>query len=211
MKQLKLAIIALGCIAALSLSSCLSDNNDSDQGLTPAEIGQCLAATRGNYQGKIYYQAQNPDNLNDVIDTLNIRWTVTADTTVIVQEFPAAVAAANIKGNNDELKEALLEADPQPLNAYLGFYKASPVTFLLYPLSVKYTINYGGSTHTATVIFWVNNYSYGIFDQTTRGFEMRLVLAALHIDDDSSHNYLASDIGAGAASIFCVVSNLENQ
>lgn len=210
MKQLKFAILALGCIAALSLTSCLGDDNDNNQGLTPAEVGQCLTATKGSYQGKIYYQATNPENINDAIDTLDVRWTVTADTTLIVQEFPAAVAAANIKGNNDELKEALLEADPQPLNAYLGFYENDPISFLLYPLSVKYTVFYGERTHSATVVFWVNNYSYGIYNQTSRLFEMQFVLAALYIDDDTDHNYLASDLGIGTANVRCVLSNQEN-
>ena len=70
----KLTFIAfIGCImAALSFTSCNSDSDNSYQGLTEAEVQQCFLATRGLYNGKVVFLAENKANVNDKKDTLNV-------------------------------------------------------------------------------------------------------------------------------------------
>ena len=193
MKHLKFIFLALGCIAALSLTSCLGDNDsDGNSGLSKADIANCLASTKGTYSGKLYYFANNPQNPNDQVDTLDVNWTVNAvDTMVIINDFPTVVFAENVK-NNAELQQALLEAQPQPLKAYLSFYQVDPVSFLLYPLTVKLDVFYGGRTRAASVVFWINSYSWGQYSNS-KVFDMQFVLAALYLDDDKSLNYLTDN------------------
>jgi len=194
----KLKTIFAACLAAVCLASCISETNDnSNDTLTPAQVGQCLTATLGNYSGNILYQtAPITASIIDNSDTLDIEWSVQRDTTVMVSQFPAEVAASNI--SDKALAEALLQAGPAPLKAYMGFYKATPVSFLLAPVSVEYDIDYNGGSHTATLVFWVNTYSYGLYDATTRLFEMQLVAGGLFIDDDTSKNYFTGGSSATA-------------
>ena len=104
----KLTFIAfIGCImAALSFTSCNSDSDNSYQGLTEAEIQQCFLATRGLYNGKVVFLAENKANVNDKKDTLNVNWEITTDSTMTIYNFPVKALAEKITYNN-ELKEAV--------------------------------------------------------------------------------------------------------
>lgn len=191
MKRIKTILLALGCIAAVSLTSCLSDNdsNNDQEGLTKAEVDQCFAIMRGTYNGKVLFAAKNPDNPLDQIDTLDISWTV-ADTTLVVKQLPPAIIKDKI--NDKKIQEAFAEAQPSQMKAYIGIFQKTPIGFLLAPLTVDYNIFYDESTHKASLVFWYNNYSYGYYNTTSNLFEMQLVAAALYIDDNQNYNYIAS-------------------
>ena len=59
MKRLS-TFLALGCIIALSLTSCLkSDENNNNTGLTKAQRGQCFDAIHGEFSGEMIYPVLN--------------------------------------------------------------------------------------------------------------------------------------------------------
>lgn len=179
-------------VAAMCLTSCYYDSDNEYHEITPQEIGQCLTAVKGNYTGKLLFDLNNPNDPKDRTDTLDIAWSVTADTMFNVKEFPQAVFLDRIA--DPELKEAVEQAAPAPLIARLVFYQINPISFMVYPASVVYNIEYNGGTHKASLAFWINtSYSYGLYDTTNKTFQMQLMGAGLYLDDNMSHSYLVNN------------------
>ena len=179
-------------VAAICLTSCYYDSDNEYHEITPQEIGQCLTAVKGNYTGKLLFDLNNPNDPKDRTDTLDIAWSVTADTMFNVKEFPQAVFLDRIA--DPELKEAVEQAAPASLIARLAFYQINPISFMVYPASVVYNIEYNGGTHKASLAFWINtSYSYGLYDTTNKTFQMQLMGAGLYLDDNMSHSYLVNN------------------
>ena len=179
-------------VAAICLTSCYYDSDNEYHEITPQEIGQCLTAVKGNYTGKLLFDLNNPNDPKDRTDTLDIAWSVTADTMFNVKEFPQAVFLDRIE--DPELKEAVEQAAPAPLIARLAFYQINPISFMVYPASVVYNIEYNGGTHKVSLAFWINtSYSYGLYDTTNKTFQMQLMGAGLYLDDNISHSYLVNN------------------
>ena len=192
MKNLKFIFLALGCIAALSLTSCLSSDDDENTGLSKAQRDQCFAAVRGSYTGKLLYQnrdAQHP------VDTVDVSWSIGADTMLVLRPFPAKAVAEQI--NDTELRTALLEQTYMTeLKCYLGFYSyESDVSFLLAPIKIDIPVSYKDKTHTLSVYFWTD-YSYGYKNVTSGAMEAQLMMAAAYLDDNENYNYLSSTSSA---------------
>ena len=183
-------LLGLSCMAIMVLSSCLGDSDNNNQGLTPQEVGQCFNAIRGSYTGKMLFENYNPNDPTDYVDTLDIAWSVTADTMVVINQFPQAVILDRIA--DLQIKEALEQAVPTPLKAMIGFYESNPVSFLLYPYAVTYDIEYQEAPHNISLAFWSNAYSFGKFDSSTRVFQIQLMVAGLFLDENTSHNYLTN-------------------
>ena len=179
-------------VAAICLTSCYYDSDNEYHEITPQEIGQCLTAVKGKYTGKLLFDLNNPNDPKDRTDTLDIAWSVTADTMFNVKEFPQAVFLDRIA--DPELKEAVEQAAPAPLIARLAFYQINPISFMVYPASVVYNIEYNGGTHKVSLAFWINtSYSYGLYDTTNKTFQMQLMGAGLYLDDNMSHSYLVNN------------------
>ena len=194
-------------VAAMCLTSCYYDSDNEYHEITPQEIGQCLTAVKGNYTGKLLFDLNNPNDPKDRTDTLDIAWSVTADTMFNVKEFPQAVFLDRIA--DPELKEAVEQAAPAPLIARLAFYQINPISFLVYPASVVYNIEYEGATHKASLAFWINtSYSYGLYDTTNKTFQMQLMGAGLYLDDNMSHSYLVNNEYDDNASFPIVFTNV---
>jgi hypothetical protein len=197
-------LLGLGCFAALSLTSCLSSDSDSNdnQGLSQAAISQCLLATRGYYSGKILYPAKRT-NYN-VVDTLDISWSVNSDTTVVINQLPPVIVVDQI--SDPKIKAAMAEAQPAQLKAQMAFYATDPISFLLAPYSVRYNLYYDDSNHTADLVFWYNSYSVGVFNTKSSLFEMQLIAAALYIDENDKYNYIATGGESTAAVQFILTT-----
>ena len=202
---MKKILIAFCCLAAMTLTACLGDDNDG-QGLSRQEISQCFQAIKGNYTGKIVFENHNPNNYNDIADTLDIAWSITSNTLIVINEFPQAVILDRI--TEEPMKEALQAAAPATLNSVFGFYQTDPIGFLLYPYSVVYDIYLNGSPHKATLAFYINNYSFAIFDTSTRVMQMRFQVAGLYLDENASHNYL-TNTSYNNTSIPVVITNAD--
>ena len=184
----KLTFIAfIGCImAALSFTSCNSDSDNSYQGLTEAEIQQCFLATRGLYNGKVVFLAENKANVNDKKDTLNVNWEITTDSTMTIYDFPTKALAEKITGN-DELKKALASQPNQTLDCAISYVNANPIQFLVGPSNLTYELNYGGQKHKAEIRFYWNTYSFGQYSSSSKHpMQMQIWAAQLMIDGNET-------------------------
>jgi hypothetical protein len=208
MKNLKLIFLVLGCVAALSLTSCLSSDDDNDnKGLTPTQISQCHAAVRGTYSGMLVYPSRSALYGTDTVD---VSWSVGADTMLVLKPFPAKIVAEQIYDN--EMRNALMEEDlTSELKCYLGFYNIeSEVQFLVAPLKVDYPVFYKNATHTLSVYFWSNNYSYGFKNPITGAMGAQIVMAAAYLDNNQGTNYFSGS-SSDLASIPVVFSTISEQ
>ena len=192
MKHLKFLFLGLGCMTVLSLNSCMK-TEESDNGLTNSEISQCLTAVRGNYTGHLLYSAYNAQKPSDDTDTLEIDWTITADTTLIVRQFPLAPITEKIVDLN--LKQALKEQSPfGELKCNMLFTMIDPyVEFLLAPQKLDVPVFYNEQTHTLSVYFWFDSHSFGAKNLVTQDMNVYLVAAAAYLDDNTSNNLLNRD------------------
>ena len=204
MKHLRNYLFALGCLASVGLTSCLSDDNNNNTGLSRQEVSQCYNYIKGNYTGKLLYESQNPNNPNDYIDTLDIASSVTADTLIVINQFPQAAFLDEIQDST--LKAALAEAEPTQLKVEFGFYQTNPIAFVLYPITVNYDIEIEGVAHKASLAFWFNNYSYGSFDISSRVFQMQMIMAGLYLDESTSRNYFQKS-GSSTTSLPVIITN----
>ena len=200
----KISFVLCCCMAAMGLTSCLFDEDENKE-LTPQDISQSFNAIKGNHSGSLLYENHNPNDPTDNVDTLEIAWSVTADTTVVISQFPQAVILDRIA--DQDLKEALEQAEPAPLKALIGFYQVDPIGFRLYPFPVEYNIEYQNAAHKAKLIFWINNYSYGQYDASSRAFRMQMMLAGLYLDENESRSYL-TNIEYDNSSIPIVITNV---
>ena len=189
---MKKILFLFGCIAALNLASCVSSSNEEDESLSNADIAACFNAVRGDYSVKIVFNAKNSSNIYDNQDTLDINWSFTADSTLIIRSFPAKILAESI--SNTSVKNALLEQDPKrDLNCLIAFYQLSPyVQFLIGPKKLDYYILINDETHTLSMYCWANNYSFGAKNSSDDTMFLRLEIAAAYLDGNESLNLLSS-------------------
>lgn len=167
MKRLsRLFTIILCCTAAVSLTSCLGDDNDG--GISTEEYSQWLTNISGFYMGGSTWQKQNKVYFyNDTItDKNNPSKTdsitgITAtffkgDTTVVVQGMPGRVLAKELTGH-DDIKQALEYDSRQAMKAKFDFFSISypQINFYIYPFDVTYSsLRYpNGDTHDVTFKF----------------------------------------------------------
>lgn len=204
MKILKFIPVVLVCLAVFA--SC---NDDDDyKPLNGAEVGQCLSAMRGNYEGKVVFPVDttkaltrtSPVSANTWInDTLNVSWTVGADTSLVVRNFPVNIIANYVKGN-DDLAKALVTAAPQDITTKLTFYQTTPIIFNTTARTLVVKVNYGGKDHDVKIGFYANDgwtynyYAAGQYAQGSNLCEFNLVLGAILVDSENT-NYLYGTTG----------------
>ena len=201
MKNLKLIFLGLGCMAALCLTSCLEDNDNDNTGLSKDDISRCYKAILGNYSGKLLFSATNPKDVYDVMDTLEVQWTVNADTVLLIKDFPATALVEQVR--NTELREALQEQNPvKDISCYMVFtaFKDSYIQFALGPQKIDFPVFYKEATHTLSIYFWANGSSFGEKDTATGDMILRLIVGAAYLDNDSSYNYI-TDYSTDTATI----------
>ena len=188
MKHLNNYLFALGCMAAVAFTSCLGDDNNENTGLSRQQMNECFNIIRGDYSGKLLFESVNPNNPNDYADTLDITWSVTSDTMIVINQFPQAAFLGEVQDST--LKAALAKVAPVSLKANFGFYQINPVAFMLYPIILDYDIEIDNVAHKASLTFLFNNYSFGNYDSTSRVFQMQLIIAALYLDENTNRKYL---------------------
>lgn len=181
MKHFKLFSLLLCGLAAMTLTSCLNDDDDNNK-LTPAEIQQAYLAVAGNHKGKVVIQAINPQNPADKLDTLAASWNVTTDSTMTVHNVPISKLAPYI--NDDNLKAAIAQLPDTTVQCLIGFTQLSPVTFLVNPNTLTYEkLNYNGGTHKVQIGFYTNNYnSYGTYNASSHMMGVQMIIGGIYID-----------------------------
>ena len=177
MKALKIFSVAC-CMAAVCLTSCIGDDSSEVKNLTQGEIATCLNAVRGTHLGKVYYSAPTQKDVNNV-DSVELSWTISTDSTMTIHDFPARLLAHNIDSvstQGKELRAALQACPDQDIDCYIGFMKISPI----YWLKVQ------------VAFYSTNTYSSGIYNTSTKEFSMEIIEGAIYMDDKLT-SYLSKD------------------
>lgn len=184
MKKFKLLTLLFAAFAALTLTSCLNDDDDNT-GLTAEQIQMAYNATRGSHSGKIIYTTGFDKDGKDVKDSAVVSWDVTSDTVMYINNVPAKVLASVIA--DDDIRAAVETQGPQRIKCYINYINVSPIQWLVNPVSVSFdNIEYNGAKHKVTIAFYANsNYSFGqLITSVTPNIQMmQFIAGALYVDD----------------------------
>ena len=184
MKKFKLLTLFFAAFAALTLTSCLNDDDDNT-GLTAEQIQMAYNATRGSHSGKIYYTTGFNKDGKDVKDSANVSWDVTSDTVMYINNVPAKALASVIADNN--IRAAVETQGLQRIKCYINYINVSPIQWLVNPVSVSFdNVEYNGAKHKVTIAFYVNsNYSFGqLITSVNPNIQMmQFIAGALYVDD----------------------------
>ena len=188
MKKFNLLISALVfCAAALSLNSCIKDDNKTKD-LTPEEISTAFNSVKGSYTGKAITRISTGVN-----DTVPISWDIDCDSLITIKNIPANMLSYQI--TNDEIKKALADMPPFDLTLKLKFVRTSPATFIINPKTPAFKINYGGKEHLLQVAFYIdNNYSYGQYYVDGKSLMMQVIGAGAYIDGEYQKGLLGQEV-----------------
>lgn len=151
MAWLLAACLTLG---ATSLTSCLGSNEDNQVKITKEEVQLAFAKVKGKHTGKLIYPQREMKSATDRTDTLDISWSLTTDSTMVIHNFPVKALAENV--TNTDLKKLLLTAPDQDLKCYIGFYSVSPVAFVIQPTRLTYQLDDHGKSKKYEVAFYYN-------------------------------------------------------
>ena len=192
MKKLNsLFIILLCCVGAMSVTSCLGD--DDDYGLDPETYRQYLTLMSGMYYGdsskeeyknKIYFfndtiTDKENENKQDAIG--NISLAISAqDTTFAISNIPGKIFTKELPDEHKELRDAINNAPNQVLRGKIDLNQVSSgyVYFLTYPSSI---------THKVTLRFYNPSLTLGVYgsiDKSKQAVQFNIYLADIIIDDD---------------------------
>ena len=184
MKKFKLLTLLFAAFAALTLTSCLNDDDDNT-GLTAEQIQMAYNATRGSHSGKIYYTTGFDKDGKDVKDSAVVSWDVTSDTVMYINNVPSKVLASVIA--DDDIRAAVETQGPQRIKCYINYINVSPIQWLVNPVSVSFdNVEYNGAKHKVTIAFYVNsNYSFGqLITSVNPNIQMmQFIAGALYVDD----------------------------
>lgn len=184
MKKFKLLTLFFAAFAALTLTSCLNDDDDNT-GLTAEQIQMAYNATRGSHSGKIIYTTGFDKDGKDVKDSANVSWDVTSDTVMYINNVPSKVLASVIA--DDDIRAAVETQGPQRIKCYINYINVSPIQWLVNPVSVSFdNLEYNGAKHKVTIAFYANsNYSFGqLITSVTPNIQMmQFIAGALYVDD----------------------------
>ena len=93
MTWLLAACLTLG---VTSLTSCLGSNEDNQVKITKEEVQLAFAKVKGKHTGKLIYPQREIKSASDRADTLDISWTLTTDSTMVIHNFPVKALAENV-------------------------------------------------------------------------------------------------------------------
>lgn len=224
MKKLSNLFIIFACfISAMSLTSCLGD--DDDNGIDPETYRRYLTSmsgiyygsSSGIYQNKIYFYNDTISKENKTDSIMDIRGAInSADSTFTITGVPGRVFAKELGDDHKDLKEALENAPNQSITGKIILTSIQQyVYFMVYPVSVTYpSLTYGGNTHKVTVRFWnpsLNLGLYGYVDKNSReALQFNIYVADIVIDDNTNnaieicHNASSEDALLGAQLLISV-------
>ena len=155
-KNVGMAWLLAACLTlgATSLTSCLGSNEDNQVKITKEEVQLAFAKVKGKHTGKLIYPQREMKSATDRTDTLDISWSLTTDSTMVIHNFPVKALAENV--TNIDLKKLLLTAPDQDLKCYIGFYSISPVAFVIQPTRLTYQLDDHGKSKKYEVAFYYN-------------------------------------------------------
>ena len=155
-KNVGMAWLLTACLtlSATSLTSCLGSGDDNQTKLTRREVQLAFAKVKGKHTGKLIYPQREVKSAADRTDTLDISWTLTTDSTMVIHNFPVKALAENV--TNADLRKLLLTAPNQDLKCNIGLYSVSPVAFVIQPTRLTYQLDDHGKSKKYEVGFYYN-------------------------------------------------------
>ena len=181
MRKTSILTLLLCMIAALTMTSCLNDDDD-DNGLTREEQHRAYLAVEGSHSGQlVYYDSiftKKPSKVDSVATSVNFE----TDSTATVYNFHVNSIGHFVQ---DATAKACLENAPaQILKCYTYFYSLSPVTFHLQPQKLTFSTMAEGKSHTITLAFYAGcPNSYGVKSGKTIG--LQIVLGGVYLDNEN--------------------------
>lgn len=139
-------IMGLLCMVALSLTSCLDDNDDDSTYVTLTETQRNIVKSNiaGRYTGKIYY---NLSQLNYASsgDSIDATWNVSSADSTLIMEFPVSILSNYVYAS--AVKEAIEGAGYQSIEAtiyvpytmYQNTWNAQLYEYYFYPKEEYFT------------------------------------------------------------------------
>ena len=190
MKTTKLFTIIAVLAMALTVSSCLkNDNDDDNQGMSKEKKHACFLQMQGTHSGKMYFQYREDGGTEIKTDSINATWTVVNDSIITIHDIPTRALSTFVQ--NAALKEALAAANNVEIKVYYECYNESPITFVNYPVAINSNVFFEESTHKATYAFTVNNYSWGALENGK--MRLQLIQYGIYLDDNSAYSYLTKE------------------
>lgn len=181
MRKTSILTLLLCMIAALTMTSCLNDDDD-DNGLTREEQHTAYLSVAGPHDGQlVYYDSiftTKPAKVDSVAAMVNFE----TDSTVTVYNFHVNSIGHFVQ---DATAKACLENAPaQIMKCYTYFYSLSPVTFHLQPQKLTFSTMAEGKSHTITLAFYAGYpNSYGVKSGKTIG--LQIVLGGVYLDNEN--------------------------
>lgn len=165
-------------IAALTMTSCLSDDDDNN-GLTREEQHTAYLSVAGEHSGQlVYYDSiftSKPSKVDSVVAKVNFD----TDSTMTVYNFRVNSIAHFV--SDATAKECLENAPTQTLKCYTYFYDLSPVTFHIQPQKLTFSTSADGKPHTITLAFYTGYpNSYGV--KSGKSLGLQIVLGGVFLD-----------------------------
>lgn len=186
MKLWKLSSLLMGCLVAVSLTSCM-DNDSDPTGLTREQARTAYNTVKGNYSGQLLFtRPTTASGSESVTDSISVNWTVDTDSTLVIRNFPSEVLSLYV--TDETIRTAIAEAGPRSLTCYVGYFNLSPVKFLSNPSALAYDVTYAdGTSHKVTVGFLINsNYSFGVYSESSRFMQMQIVEGGIFVDQKAT-------------------------
>lgn len=199
MKNFKFLSLLFIVFAAMTLTSCLDDDDDN-QGLSEQDIRTAFSATRGMHSGSLIYQPRGvKGEILSKPDTLTTSsWNITSDSTMTIFNVPDSALATAI-ADTTIMKAVRNLNGIHNINCYIGYIRVTPVQWLINPQTVTYNnLQYNGASHKVQLVFAVNSsISYGSL--VTQKQELVISIAGMYIDDKLVNNTLVSPSGNGTS------------
>lgn len=197
----KLFIILLCCVGAMSVTSCLGD--DDDYGLDPETVRLYLTQMSGMYYGsssdpayinqiRFYNDTITDKNNPNKIDSItNISLAISAqDSTFAISNVPGKIFTKELTDEHKELREAINNAPNQVVRGKIIPYSGQNniISSMIYPSSISYpSLTYGGETHKVLLRFYNPSLTYGAYgylDNSKQAVQFNIYLADIIIDDN---------------------------
>ncbi|MBQ9222378.1 MAG: DUF4840 domain-containing protein [Prevotella sp.] len=197
---------------AFTITSCLSDDNDSDdyEGITPEDYTYYMNQMTGDYTGKLFFAGENLNELDSIATTATV--TGVGDSCVYV-----SVPLVNLaRGTNDDWLKAAAEEEGGNVTLAIKYYlyrvKDGDVFFGAYPQfkygdpdSTKKTVSltYDGETHDVDFWFYCNTNYNGEFYRDK--LQVYFYLVGIQVDGSTVSNLTVSSSYLSPESYFRVL------
>lgn len=181
MRKTSILTLLLCMIAALTMTSCLSDDDDN-KGLTREEQHTAYLSVAGEHSGQLVYYDSIFTSKPSKVDSVAAKVNFDTDSTMTVYNFHVNSIAHFV--SDATAKECLENAPTQILKCYTYFYGLSPVTYHLQPQKLTFTTMADGKSHTITLAFYAGYpNSYGV--KSGKSHAMQIVLGGVFLDYES--------------------------